>query len=413
MAVACEDWIRGPFGVDAVRGTTVPDQRTVLAVVHHLTAGTRLAEVLPLLESDRRVQVVYTAAPSSPFTAGLTDYLHGLGGLVVPWSQATRTSFDLAIAASHGMLEELHAPILTLPHGSGPGKLYGRIQGDGPPVARPVTGVLRERLVVGGRVVPSVVVLPHERHRELLARDCPEALPVAVVAGDPCLDRLVGCRWRRDAYRHAFGARPGRRLVLVSSTWGPTSLFGRHPDVLFQVAAQLPRDRYTVVAALHPHIWTYSGRRQVTRWHSDCTRFGVRLLPPEEGWRAALIAADLVLGDHGSVTYYGAALGVPVLLGEFAEQDVAPGSHIARLGAIAPRLDWDGPVRPQLDAAALAFDAEVYASLRCDLSSRPGRAAEILRREMYRLMRLPEPECPARLEPVPLPCPVQRGRWAA
>ncbi|MFB9839707.1 hypothetical protein [Actinoallomurus acaciae] len=409
-----DEWVPGPFGLDAAKGTTVPGQRTVLAVVHHLTAGTRLAEVLPLLESDRRIQVVYTAAPSSHFTGGLADYLHRLGGLTVPWSQAIRTRFDLAIAASNGRLESLHAPVLTLPHGSGPGKLYPRIQGAGPPVPRPVTGVLRDRLVVGGRVVPSAYVLPHERHLRLVERDCPEALPVAVVGGDPCFDRLVESRWRRAAYRRAFGVGRGRRLVLVTSTWGTHSLFGRHPDVLFRVAARLPREEYAVVAALHPGIWTMSGRRQVTRWHTDCLRHGVRLLPPEEGWRAALIAADHVIGDHGSVTYYGAALGVPVALGEFAEEDVAPGSHIARLGAVAPRIDWDAPLSPQLHASTGCFGEDVHAALRAELTSVPGRAAEILRREMYRLMRLAEPDHPARLEPVPLPdCASHDGLRAA
>jgi hypothetical protein len=212
------EWVNGPFGLDGIKGMTVPDQRTVLAVAHHLTSATRLTEVLPLLESDRRIQVVYTAAPASYFTGGLTDYLRGLAGLVVPWDQAIRTRWDMAIAASHGLLEQLHAPVLTLPHGSGPGKLYGRIQGAGPPATRPVTGVPPDRLVVGGRVVPSALILPHERHLELLARDCPEALRVAAVAGDPCLDRLLASRRHRDSYRRAFGMRTGRRLVLVSST---------------------------------------------------------------------------------------------------------------------------------------------------------------------------------------------------
>jgi hypothetical protein len=407
------DWVNGPFGLDAVKGTTVPGRRTVLAVAHHVTAGTRLAEVLPLLESDRRIQVVYTAAPASVHTGGLAEYLDALGGLVVPWDQAARIRFDLAIAASHGMLENLHAPILTLPHGSGPGKLFGRIQGSGPQARRPVTGVLPERLVVGGRVVPSALILPHERHLSLLARECPEALSVAVVAGDPCFDRLVASAGRRDAYRHAFGVRPGQQLVFVTSTWGPQSLFGQHPDALFRVATELPQKRFCVVAALHPHIWGWNGRRQVTRWNADSLRLGVRLLPPEEGWRAALIAADRIIGDHGSVTYYGAAMSVPVLLGTFPDEDVAPDSHNARLAAIAPRVDWEKPLRPQLEDAARAYRPEIHLSLRNDLSSRPGRSAELLRRTMYELMRLPEPESPPRLDPVPVPHPIGHDRLRA
>lgn len=407
--VLSNDWVPAPFGLNAVKGTTVRGRRTVLAVAHNFAGGTRLAEVMPLLESDRRIQVAYTEAPLSAHNGGLDTFLRGLGGLVIPWEQATQTPFDLAIAASYGSLERLHAPVMKLSHGAGPGKLNARDPGSGPPATRPVAGVLRERLIVAGRVVPSSFVLPHERQLRLLERECPEVLPVALVGGDPVLDRLEGSVGRRDAYRRALGVRPGHQVVFVSSTWGPQSLYGGDPEVLFRVAAELPADRYTVVAALHPNIWAMSGRRQITLWNSDCLRLGVRLLPPEEGWLAGLIAADRILGDYGSVTYYGAAIGVPVLLGAFPEDEVAPGTHIARLGSVAPRVDWERPLAPQLDDTVYAYNEDVHAALRDDLSSRPGRSAEILRREMYRLMRLPEPDEPARLDPVPLPRPIRFG----
>ncbi|MFC5748953.1 hypothetical protein [Actinomadura rugatobispora] len=359
-----------------------------------------------MLESDRRVVVAYTAAPASIFTGGLTEFLQGLGGVVLPWPQAIRSSFDLAVAASHGMLEKLHAPVMTVPHGSGPGKLLHRAEGFGPTASRPVTGLIRERLVVAGRVVPSSVAMAHERHQAMLERECPEALPVSFVAGDPCLDRLLASLPRRDAYRRALGVDGTQQLVFVSSTWDTDSLLGRHPDLLLRVAAELPRDGYRIVAALHPHVWAWYGKRQVTSWYADSMRLGVRLLPPEEGWRAALVAADRIIGDHGSVTSYGAALGVPVLLGAFPEDSVAPGSHTARLGTIAARVDWNRPLRPQLDDAVHAFSADRYADFRLDLSSRPGEAAGLIRREMYRLMRLPDRQDPPEVVPVPMPRPI-------
>lgn len=413
MHCSADAWVRGPFGLDADRGATVPAPRAVLAVAHHLTAATRLADVMPLLESDRRVAVAYTAAPASAFTGGLDAHLRGLGGLVLPWRQAAATRFDLIVAASHGMLENLHGPVLTVAHGAGPGKLLARLRGAGPPAARPVTGLIRERLVAAGRVVPSSLVLAHDRHLETLARECPEALPVAFVGGDPCLDRLVASLPHREVYRRALGVRPGRRLVVLSSTWDRDSLLGRRPDLALRVAAGLPRERYQVVAALHPHIWTWYGRRQIRAWHADALRLGVRLLPPEEGWRAALVAADRVIGDHGSVTCYAAALGVPVLLGAFPEDSVAPGSHPARLGALAPHVDWDRPLVPQLDDAAHAFTPRVHDAVRDDLSSRPGEAARLIRAEMYRLMRLPDREHPPDVEPVPAPCAASRDLRAA
>ncbi|MFB4306645.1 hypothetical protein [Actinomadura sp. GTD37] len=403
MNFSADAWVPGPFGLDALRGSTVPARRAVLAVAHHLTAATRLADVMPLLESDQRVAVAYTASPASAYTGGLDAHLRDLDGLVVPWRQAMSTKWDLVVAAGHGMLEKLHGPVMTLLHGAGPGKLVARGAGAGPAAARPVSGLIRERLVIAGRVVPSSIVLAHDRHLEMLERECPEARPVGFTGGDPCLDRLMASLPYRNVYRRALGVRPGRRLVFVSSTWRGDSLLGRHPDLLLRVAAGLPRDRYQVVAALHPNVWSYHGRRQVLAWHADCLRLGVRLFPPEEGWRAGLVAADVLVGDHGSVTCYGAAIGVPVLLGTFPEDRVAPGTHVAGLGAFAPRVDWDRPLAPQLEDAAHAFTGRVHAAMRGAISSRPGEAARLIRGEMYRLLRLPDRDRPPDVEPVPLP----------
>src|ERR1700733_2723618 len=85
----------GPFGLDAQRGQTLRYQRTALVVIHTVTSGTRLADVVPLLEPDLRVQVVFTHAPSALISGGVHDYLDRLGGVVVPWQQATQTRFDL------------------------------------------------------------------------------------------------------------------------------------------------------------------------------------------------------------------------------------------------------------------------------------------------------------------------------
>ncbi|WP_067491126.1 hypothetical protein [Actinomadura hibisca] len=394
-----EAWPRGPFGPSGAVGSTVRARRTVLAVTHHVTAATRLADVMPLLESDPRIAVAYTRAPASAFTGGLDEMLHRMGGLVLPWQQAVQTPFDLCVAASHGMLEQLHAPVLTIPHGAGPGKLLHRAPGFGPAADRPVTGLLRHRVVVDGRVVPSAMAFGHERHLRQVEAECPEALPVAFVCGDPCLDRLIASLPYQTAYRRALGTGDGRRVVLISSTWGAHSLLGQRSDLLQRVVDELSPDQYQVVVALHPHIWAWHGRRQIIAWCAD----GLRLLPPEEGWQAALVAADHVIGDHGSVTCYGAALGVPVLLGAFSETEVSPGSHVARLGAIAPRVDWEQPLGPQLDDSLHAFDERACTAFRDELSSRPDESARLLRKEMYRLLRLDEPDRPPLVEPVSLP----------
>lgn len=136
-----------------------------------------------------------------------------------------------------------------------------------------------------------------------------------MVAGDPCFDRMIASAPLRPAYRRALGVTDGRRLVVVSSTWGALSLFGAHPDLVGKIAARLPVDDYRVMVALHPNTWHWHSPWQVDRWARAWRRAGVTLLPPEEGWRRALVAADSVVGSRlgASVVhaYLDAGLSVP------------------------------------------------------------------------------------------------------
>ncbi|HET9894107.1 MAG TPA: hypothetical protein VFQ44_04180 [Streptosporangiaceae bacterium] len=400
--MSCEKWVKGPFGLSADQGRTCLSERIVLVVVHHLTAAARLMDVVPLLESDQRIQVVYTVAPSSQFVAGADEFLRRLGGVVVPWRQATEVCFDLAMAASHGLLEQLHAPVLTLPHGASFNKYPARWIGQGPEVPRELAGLERAGLVYRGRVIPSAIVLPASRDLARLRLACPAATPVAVVGGDPCYDRLAASLPLRERYRRALDL-GAHKLVAVTSTWGPGSLLRQCPDLLARLVDELPGDEYRVAAFLHPHVWAWHGRRQLLAWLASSVKRGLILMPPEEGWRATLAASDFVIGDHGSATCYGAAAGAPVLLAAFPAGEIDPGSPASQLGATAHHLRTDQPVARQLRAVAADWSPESSAAIRRMITDVPGQSGRIIRKTMYDLMKLPEPETGPYISPVPFP----------
>ncbi|GAB2973110.1 hypothetical protein [Saccharothrix stipae] len=368
----------------------------MLAVVHTVTSGQRLLEAVELIEDDTRLQVVLTQAPDV-FGNGVADFLRSTGGIVLPWEMATREEFDLAIAAAHGGLDELHAPLMVMPHGAGHGKAFAATGG---PV---VYGLDAQRLLHNGRVLASALVLSHDEERKVLHRQCPEALDVAVVAGDPCYDRLVASLPHRDAYRAALDDDPGRPVVVVSSTWGPGSLFSRFEDVLPRLLHELTPQGFLVVGLVHPAVWSGHGRRQVEAWLAACRDAGLVLVPPQEDWRAAVIAADHVVADHGSVGVYAAAIGRPVVLVDAPEPAVvSAGSAQELLRRSTPRLDVGSPIRPQLDRAAESA-RRVSEVVRERLTSRPGSAAADLRRIMYGLLDTPEPAHYRAVPPVPRP----------
>jgi hypothetical protein len=252
-------------------------------------------------------------------------------------------------------------------------------------------------------VVPAALVLSHVEQLTRLRRYCPPAADVAVIAGDPCLDRMAASGHLRAAYRRAFGIAPGRRLVVVSSTWGPRSLLGRFPRLPRRFAAELPMDGYATVVALHPNVWHAHSPWQTQVWLADCVRSGVVLAPPMEVWRAALLAADVVVGDHGSVTFYAAALGRPVLLAATHPEGVDPASPIARLSAAAPMLSPDLPLADQLDEVIDGHREHQYREIVDEATSAPGQSAALLRTLLYRFLNIPEPDGAAVTPTVPIP----------
>jgi hypothetical protein len=395
------EWMDGPFGLDAVKGRTFPTQRTVLVAVHSVTSGTRLADVWPLLGSDHRVQLVFSRPPGALMAAGTDRYLERLGGVVAPWQLVAQVPFDLAIAASYGQLERVHAPVLALSHGIGFSKLDVRYDGFGQEAPLEVAGMQRAGLVYHGRVIPSAIMVPTECDLGILARAFPEAATAAIVGGDPCYDRLAASAGLRETYRQSLGVQ-GRKLIAVTSTWGAGSLLETRPDILSELVRQLPSEEYCLAAILHPNAWTWHGPLQVQAWCAEAARRGLLLMAPEGGWRAALAAADCLIGDHGSVTAYGAAAGLPVLFGALPTWHIMPESPIARLGEMAPRLG-PGPLAPQIARVMDAWPEEYAAVMRARLTDVPGQSASIIRRVMYELMDLPEPDEAPGVHPVPMP----------
>lgn len=399
-------WVRGPIGMDADLRVTRADCRKVLVTMPTVAAGTRLLELLALLEGDHRVQVLFSIPDSARYWFDAIEFVRRLGGLTIPWGQALEHHFDLVLAASHTELASVRGQVLTVPHGASR-LMSRRFSRSGGPSARPHVGLSRETLTHRGRILPSVIALTHDQELAALRRSCPEALPRAQVTGDICMDRLIASQSQRDGYRQSLGVGPEQRLVTISSTWSTESVFGQHPLLCKKLVDILPSSEFRVALVLHPSAWAVHSRWQIGSWLADCARAGLLVIPPDQGWQAATIASDLVIGDHGSTTQYAAALGKPVLLGAYPALSVRQGSLAAAVAARAPRLEVDAPLLPQVNRALgdKAFEDGGIAEL---ISSRLGRSAELLRRAMYGLLGLAEPPAPAVVPPATHPEPL---RW--
>lgn len=278
---------------------TVGFCRTVLIVIRSDAVLNRLDELCGALFDDLRVQCVYTVPePRSEFDRDISEKIRAREGILIPWREAVSRRFDLAIAASpKGPVELLHAPLLVMQHG--PALVKGAAKRD--------TQDLLARLAA--REDETVVLEPTDPGELGTTRP---SVPVEAV-GDPVFDSLLLHAPLRRAYRDALGV-GGRRLVALSSTWGPDSLLAKDPHLIECLMSRLPANECVFALILHPYAWSAHGEWQIRTWLRRELSGGLRLIPQQSGWQGTLLAADCVIGDHGSVTHYAAACGIPTMI---------------------------------------------------------------------------------------------------
>ncbi|MFE6773042.1 hypothetical protein ACFVFD_29125 [Streptomyces fimicarius] len=377
--------LRVPVGADAGRWSTFHSGKTLVVAARTVTSTVRVLECLPaLLRGDNRVNVVFAHDPTSAFNAGVLDLLHDAGCRVIPWEQVNQAEPDLILTASENIeVPEGHCPVLVLPHGIGFQKHVPDSRGPGDRLS----GVVPDSLLESGR---AWLAISHPSQEEQLLASHPKAAGRTLLVGDPCYDELLVSADRADTYRRALGVPDRHRLVVLSSTWGGGSLIGRHPELAARVLGALPYDEFRVAAILHPNVWAGHGSWQIRNILAPALDAGLMLIPHIHAWRSALVAADVVVGDHGSVTLYGAALGKPVLLGAFGNESVE-GTSVAALGRAAPRLDDRGDVHGQITSALTGHAPDRFAAIVEGAFDQPGRALARLRAALYDLLELTEP----------------------
>jgi hypothetical protein len=375
-------------------------ERSVLVAVRSAVALYRLLDVLPVFAGDPRVHRHFTLVPGSEFDVDALAAVDAAGARTLPWDAARRRSFDLVLTASpKGALQLLRGERVLLPHGAGFGKT---VPSEGS--AAFASGLDPAYLDTGDGAL-ALYALAHPGQVADLAARSPALADRARVTGDPTLERLLAARPLRDRYRAALGT-GGRRLVVLTSTWGPESLLRRRPELARDLLAHLPCDEYQVALVVHPNERSRMGRYELRQHLAPALDAGLVLPGPYEEWAAVLVAADAAVCDHGSTAlYFAAAGGDRPLVGAYdGGGELLPGSPVATLLEQVPHLRRPSDLRQALAAyrpgAAAAAARAAFAE--------QGRALSHLQRELYALLGLAPPPGPVEARPLPVPGPAPR-----
>ncbi|MFD1148668.1 hypothetical protein [Saccharothrix hoggarensis] len=387
------------------QGPTFHFDPRLLLVARNLTSLNRIGTVLKALTSTWwSIDVVIDEG--SQYADGLDERIRELGFRRIGWEQARAGTWSVILAAHvNGKLAELTGPMLVVAHGAG----YNRRVFSSTHDPQSSAGLSCHELVAGGRVFAQVIGLSHEEQRSRL---CPAARPKAMLIGDPVFDQMNASRKRRKRFRRIFGVDDRRTLVLVSSTWNGHSLIENHRDLVRRLVAELPRHQYQVVLVLHVNVWTKVTRAGLEMALGHELAAGLLIVPPEGSWQAAAIAADVIIGDHGSVTFYTASVGVPLLLATDGSTEVDPASPIADLRDEADRLDLAADLRVQIDSAVQRRDEDRFAAAADRMFGNQGRSWSTLRDVLHELAGLAPPKEELHMVPIPDPVPI-RGAYVS
>ncbi|WP_329069863.1 hypothetical protein [Amycolatopsis sp. NBC_01480] len=307
------------------------------------TSAIKLFEICRTFRDDLRIRFVFTVDNGSEFSSGVEELLSGTGVRRHSWDEIADLDYALTLTASESIdFARLRGPVLVLPHGVG----FHKYVPDSETDDDRLSGLVPETAVKSGQVR---MIISHPAQEEQLLAANPATAGTTALIGDPQFEQLLDSAGHREHYRRLLGV-GDRRFVLLSSTWGQGSLIGTRPRLPAEILAAMPHDETAVGLVLHPNIWSRYRPFQVHAWFAAAEEAGLLVFPPELGWQAALVAADLVVGDHGSVSLLAAAAGKPVLLAA-SGAEVVPGTSAELLCERATRLRRDEPLRPQLEEA--------------------------------------------------------------
>ncbi|MFJ3799953.1 translation initiation factor 2 [Streptomyces sp. NPDC090088] len=357
----------------------------------------RLLDVLPVFAGDERVSRSYALVPGSDFGIDALSAVERAGARTVAWDEASRRSYDLVVAASpKGDIGLLSGPRVLLPHGAGFGKSVPG-EGSGTDTA---SGLDPLYLLSGGHTLASVHALAHPSQVTRLAAASEQAAARARIVGDPTLERVLASRSLRERYRAALGTGP-RKLVVLTSTWGPESLLRRRPSLAVDLLGALPYDAYQVALIVHPNERTRTDAFDLSEQLSPALDAGLVLAGAYEEWAAVLVAADAVITDHGSAAVYAAALGCPLASVYDGGRELIRGTPMAEFLENGPRLREASA--DALEEVLAASDPGAIRALAQASFAEQGHALQLLREEVYRLLDLALPAAPVNARVLPPP----------
>lgn len=323
-----------------------------------LLVGTSEVTVFDLLDADEVMTELgnkrsFMLVSRSTRTFARTKLLEQ--GVEIPQislPQALCGAWDLIIFADHNNTRWFHPDIPKIKYGHGltSGKSYG-------PGGSWAFG--SSALNGRGKSLYDVMFVESRYYRDITLRENPALKNNLAVVGSLMADKLIALNLNRKATRQELGIQDEDKVLVIFSTWGPTSLIQRFGNPLLN---QLPEValKYRTYLIIHPlnDKEQFVGkdalfeRLEVYKQEDIAVR-----IDPYQPWFPYLVAADVVLTDHTSLFLYYALLEKPFLFVPLVQEAIMEDSLIWRFFELSEPYIPEKSLMYQLESILENFPA--------------------------------------------------------
>lgn len=359
----------------------VSRKRHILLLCNGTQMVEHLSELWELFEDDQNLIFHLFLLHGDRCPGEMERVNHKLPVRIIKNWELQLKCWDLVVIADHlhyiSHWNVFSFPILRIPHGSVCKRVNGELYAFG-----------RDCYDKNGKIRYTRMFVYNETERRMAIEVDPEFSDKVVVAGNLKSDRLLDKSRDRNVIRHRLGVGQDETLVLIASTFGPNCLFNIMGDALLSEARQLS-GQFRFALSVHPleHSSKATGERSWEERLSVLRAEGFLVLDPGEDWEPYIVACDIILTDHTSLSLYGLPLGRPYIYAPVPETVIEKYGLTWQLMDISPTLRPDASNLTEcLMQAMNEYPLEKLKELNEKFCSYPGEAKARTRQAVYDML---------------------------
>ena len=195
---------------------------------------------------------------------------------------------------------------------------------------------------IDGKVRYTNIQVTSDADKELAIEINPKLSEKVIVVGNLRSDALLEKLLNRDKIRNDLGIGKEEKLVFIVSTWGPHCLFNTMGNVILAEALKL-MGQFHFALSIHPleHSLQIKNSTNWESYLSSLQKEGFFILKPGDNWDKFIVACDIILTDHTSLSLYGAAMYKPYIYVPVPENLIQKNGLTWQLMQISPCLNLD------------------------------------------------------------------------